>query len=194
MTTHKTLDTTTLNAQVTCQRPRQQLPAQVTLDNPATDVMTDFQRVSPVSISAEASLDEAEQRMIANGIRLLFVTNAVDHVTGIITSRDLDGDRVMRRLAEAGGRRQDLTVHEVMTSQHQVEVLNMTDLQGAKVGDLVATLKAMGRQHTLVVETGTDGQEHIRGLVSTTQISKQLGAEIDTAERAGGLAGLAAIG
>ena len=67
--------------------------------------------------------------MIAGGIRLLFVINQYEQVTGIITSRDLDGDRVMRRLAEAGGRRQDLTVREIMTPQHKIEILDMQDVK-----------------------------------------------------------------
>jgi hypothetical protein len=173
MANYKTLNAGTLDAQVTYQRPRQTLPESVTLDSPAIDVMTDLKKVAPMSIDADASLYE--------------------HVTGIITSRDLDGDRVMRRLADAGGRRQDLTVREIMTPQHQIEVLEMGEVATSRVGDLVATLKHMGRQHALVVDLDREGRQTIRGLLSTTQIGKQLGAAIDTADRAGSLAGLAAI-
>jgi CBS-domain-containing membrane protein len=193
MANYRTLNAGMLDAQVTYQRPRQTLPESVTLDSPAIDVMTDLKKVAPMSIDADTSLEEAEQRMISGGIRLLFVINQYEHVTGIITSRDLDGDRVMRRLAEAGGRRQDLTVREIMTPQHQIEVLEMGEVATSRVGDLVATLKHMGRQHALVVDHDSEGRQTIRGLLSTTQIGKQLGAAIDTAARAGSLAGLAAI-
>jgi len=193
MANYKILDAGMLDAQVICERPRQQLPERVGMNSPAIDVMTDLRKVAPMSIGCDASLGEAEQRMIAGGIRLLFVTNQYEHVTGIITSRDLDGDRVMRRLADAGGRRQDLTVREIMTPQHQIEVLEMGEVATSRVGDLVATLKHMGRQHALVVESDREGRQTIRGLLSTTQIGKQLGAAIDTAERAGSIAGLAAM-
>jgi signal-transduction protein with cAMP-binding, CBS, and nucleotidyltransferase domain len=157
------------------------------------DVMTDLTKVAAVAIDPRASLEQAEQRMITAGVRLLFVINQYQHVTGIITSRDLDGDRVMARLSEAGVRRQDLTVREIMTPQHHVEVLEMGDVATSRVGDLVATLKGMGRQHALVVEADRSGKQSIRGVLSTTQISKQLGESIDTSDRAGSFAGLAAI-
>ena len=193
MKTYKTLNSKTLNAQTTFQRPAQALPESVTMDSPAIDVMTDLSKVAALAIDPRASLEQAEQRMITAGVRLLFVVNQYQHVTGIITSRDLDGDRVMRSLSEAGGRRQDLTVNEIMTPQRQIEVLEMGDVATSRVGDLVATLKHMGRQHALVVEVDREDRQRIRGVLSTTQIGKQLGESIDTADRAGSVAELAAI-
>ena len=193
MSNYKVLYNSSLDAQARCQRPRQQLPDAVTLDSPAMDVMTDLTRVAPFNINPNATLEEAEQRMISSGIRLLFVVNQNLHVIGIITSRDLDGDRVMRRVSATGETRQNLTVREVMTMQHQVEVLKIGDVATARVGDLVETFKRMGRQHALVVEFNREGKQTIRGLLSATQIGKQLGMDINTAERAGSLAELAAI-
>ncbi len=194
MSNYKALENKGLDAQVTYQRPRQWLPESVTLDSPAIDIMTDLTKVAPVSINPNATLEEAEHRMIAGGIRLLFVINQNEHVIGIITARDLDGDRVVRRVKETGERRQNLTVRESMTPQHHVEVLEMGDVAIARVGDIVATLKRMGRQHALVIDRNRSGRQTIRGLISTTQIANQLGGEtIDTSDRAGSLASLAAI-
>lgn len=193
MPNYKVLQNSTLDAQVRLQRPQQHLPESVTLDSPAMDVMTDLTKVAAMTVTPNATLDEAEQHMIAGGVRLLFVVNQNDQVVGIITSRDLDGDRVMRRLAGTGDRRQDLTVREIMTAQHQVEVLEIGDVATSRVGDLVETLKQLGRQHALVVERDRAGTQSIRGVLSTTQIGKQLGTDIDTSERVGNFAGLAAI-
>jgi len=194
MSNYKSLENKALDAQATYQRPTQRLSDSVTLDSPAIDIMTDLTKVAPLSINPNATLEEAEQRMIAGGIRLLFVINQNEHVIGIITSRDLDGDRVMRRVQETGERRQDLTVRESMTPQHHIEVLEMGDVATARVGDIVETMKRMGRQHALVIDRNQAGKQTIRGLISTTQIAKQLGGKaIDTSDRAGSFASLTAI-
>jgi len=81
-----------------------------------------------------------------------------------------------------------------MTPQHTVEVLEMGDVATSRVGDVVATLKRMGRQHALVVDRDATDRQTIRGLLSTTQISRQLGEIIDTTDIAGNFANLARAG
>ncbi len=191
MATYKTLKSNTLEAQVNYAKPIHALPESVTLDSPSMDVMTDFTHVSAVYISPFRTIEQAEQRMISSGIRLLFVANQYHQVIGIITSRDLDGDRVTRRANETGVSRNDLTVRDVMTPQHKIEVLEMGDAATSRVGDLVETLKSMGRQHALVVDHDPSGKQIIRGMLSTSQIGKQLGLSIDTKEKAGSFAELA---
>jgi hypothetical protein len=43
-------------------------------------------------------------------------------------------------------------------------------------------MKRVGRQHALVVDLDSEGNQTLRGIFSTKQISKQLGIKIDTAE------------
>lgn len=184
----------TLDTAVTFQRPRQNLPDQVALDSPAVDVMTDLCRVTAETVTANASVGDAEEKMIASGIRLLFVTNQLNHVIGIITSKDLSGERILRFINDSQSARSDLIVRDIMTPQHIIEVLEMDDVATARVGDIVATLKRMGRQHALVVDRNAAGRQTIRGLLSTSQIGRQLGAEIDTASVAGNFANLTRAG
>ncbi len=192
MATYKTLESKALDAQVNYAKPAYTLPESVTLDSPAMDVMTDFTRISAIYISPFRTIEQAEQRMTSSGIRLLFVANQYHQVIGIITSRDLEGDRVMRRTKQAGVTRKDLTVRDIMTPQHQIEVLEVGDVATSRVGDLVETLRSMGRQHALVVDREPSGKQRIRGMLSTSQIGKQLGLNIDTKEKAGSFADLAA--
>jgi hypothetical protein len=50
----------------------------------------------------------------------------------------------------------------------------------ARVGQLVATLQHLGRNHLLVVEKSDELNLHrVRGVVSRAQIERQLGATID---------------
>jgi len=172
------------------QRPRQNLPEQVSLDSPALDVMTDLSKVTAEAVSANVSVDDAEEKMISSGVRLLFVINQLNQVIGIVTSKDLSGERILSRINDSKTARKDLIVRDIMTPQHKIEVLEMGDVATARVGDIVATLKRMGRQHALVVDHAADGRQSIRGLLSTSQISKQLGMSIDTAQVAGSFASL----
>lgn len=181
----------TLDAGTGFQRPRQNLPAQVSLDSPAIDVMTDLTMVRAETVSPNTPLDDAEAKMIAGGVRLLFVTNAMNHVIGIITSKDFSGERILHLINDSNTARKDLIVRDIMTAQHKIDVLEMGDVATARVGDLVETLKRMGRQHALVIDRSTDGHQTIRGVLSTSQISRQLGESIDTADVAGNLADLA---
>ena len=67
-------------------------------------------------------------------------------------------------------------------------------LAETNVSDIVATLKRMGRQHALVIDRDREGRQTIRGLLSTTQIGRQLGVDIDTTDVAGSFAELARAG
>ena len=80
MSQFRILSAGALDAGVGFQRPRQSLPEHVTLDSPAMDIMTDLAKVSAETVSANVSVDDAEEKMIASGVRLLFVTNQLNQV------------------------------------------------------------------------------------------------------------------
>ena len=51
----------------------------------------------------------------------------------------------------------------------------------ASVGHVLETLKSSGRQHALVFESA-NGKKMVRGLLSLSQLCKQLGITVQTAE------------
>lgn len=193
MSQFRVLSSGTLDAGVGIQRPHQELPSKVTLNSPASNIMTDLTQVTAESVTANIPIDEAEQQMIASGVRLLFVTNPLNHVIGIITSKDLSNERILRIVNDTKTPRKELTVRDIMTPQHRIDVLEMADVSSASVGDIVSTLKRMGRQHALVVDRDAQGAQTVRGLLSTTQIGRQLGEAIDTMDVAGSFAELARV-
>lgn len=180
-TEYRSLPYTYLDSGTTHCRPRQSLPETVTLDSPAYDVMTDLTKVAAVTMGPCVGIDAANDRMVASGVRLLFVTDQQNHILGLFTSVDL-ATRPMQYLKEHGGKREDIYIRDIMTPQDRLEVLAMGDVVRASVGDIVATLKRGGRQHALVAEDDENGKQVIRGLFSATQISKQLGETIETTE------------
>ena len=162
-------------------------------DSPASEVMTDLQRVAAVTITPGASIEIANQRMIAGGVRLLLVLNEEKHVVGLITASDILGEKPLQFLRRRGGTFNDVLVSDIMTPQDELDVLLFYDVLNARVGDIVATLTRFGRQHALVVEHGErEGVQKVRGIFSATQISRQLGTEVMPAEIATTFAALEA--
>jgi CBS domain-containing protein len=178
------LRATLLKRGSTFHSPTQVLPERAGLEHPALDVMTDLKRVSAVVIRPDDTVDEAHRRMIQRGVRLLLVLDHERHVVGLITATDIQGEKPMTVTAERGCRREEILVSDIMTPQEGLEVLDMADVAGARVGHIVATLTASGRQHAMVVDRDARGMETVRGLFSATQIARQLGAAIPTIERA----------
>ena len=157
--------------------------APVTMDSPALAVMTDLRLVKAATTSASISLRQAEQLMIYLGVRMLFVTSEMPAIEGLVTSTDLRGDKQLRAAHDRKLHFDDLSVADVMTPLPMLEAVDYDSLRTASVSNLVATLKQHGRNHLLVVEVGAGGAlQRVRGIVSRSQIERQLGQPIEMAE------------
>jgi CBS domain-containing protein len=152
-------------------RPTQPQASRVDVESPALQVMTDLARVSPATIRPQAPLGGANQFMIARGVRLLLVVDDAEVVLGVITATDILGEKPMVVASDRSLRRDELTVADVMTPAALVEVVALADVESARVGHVLETLRRAGRQHTLVVDR--DGA--VRGVFSISQIARQLG-------------------
>jgi CBS domain-containing protein len=171
------LDPGTLLAQA---QPWHQTP--VTLDSPAVEVMTDLTKVKAATTQPSTTLRQAEQLMIYQGVRMLFVVTDMPSVEGLITTTDLLGDRQMRLVHERNLRYDELCVADVMTEVSVLDAIGYERMLAATVGNVIATLKRFGRNHLLVVEQGTDRTpSRVRGVISRSQIERQLGRTIDLA-------------
>jgi len=158
--------------------PQPNLAGQVTLESPATDVMTDLRRVTAVTIDPHKSVVEAHQLMIVRGVRSLFVVDGARKMLGLVTATDVLGERPIQIAQGRGIRHDEVLTRDIMTPADRLEGLPFNDVLRARVGDIVATLKFAGRQHALVVETtegGAVNQLTARGIFSLTQIARQLG-------------------
>lgn len=165
-------------------RPRQQFPDTVTADTPAVFVMTDLRQVPAVTVNAHLNITQTLERMQRKGVRMLFVTDQDDAVRGIITTTDILGERPLRIIQAGGGRRDDVLVSQVMTPHEQLDALDLNDVLRARVGDIVATLKAAARLHLLVVEGSAGQRTSVRGIFSATQIGRLMSESIETLGRA----------
>jgi CBS domain-containing protein len=154
-------------------------PGHVTLDDPAFSVMTDLREVAAACTSPEETLGQAHAQMIRRGVRLLFVLDPQKSVAGVITATDLLGEKPMRFMQSHGVSHAEIQVSDIMTPAAMLDALPLMDVAQMRVGHIVATMKAVGRQHLMVAE---DGGQRIRGLFSASQVARQLGIEVQTIE------------
>ncbi|HYL89218.1 MAG TPA: CBS domain-containing protein [Burkholderiales bacterium] len=180
-----------LGANAGFRRPMQPQAPRVDAASPAVQVMTDLTRVAPATIRAQAPLSGANQFMITRGVRLLLVVDEYETVLGLITATDLVSEKPMRTAIERGLRRDELAVADVMIPAEAVEVILYADVEGARVGHVLETLRRAGRQHALVVDydnipsgrplTPPTQRTMVRGIFSISQIARQLGVAVPAA-------------
>lgn len=154
-------------------------PEIVKPESPATAVMTSFKVVHPITTRPGVAIDVALMEMKTAGVRLLFVMNEAGQIIGLITAKDIMGERPIQITRQMRVPRADITVAAVMTPQPDICALDALAVRDARVGDIVETLNAQNRQHALVVETDKATQaQRVIGMFSTSQISKLLGYNV----------------
>lgn len=171
-----------LNSDAGYHLPDAMLPARVRADSPALDVMTDLRRLPAAAISGDTTIEEANHAMILRSVRLLLVTESGGRVIGLITAQDIVGQRPLQIGRERGVRFSEILVRDVMVPYYEVDAIEMADMLHARVGHVVSSLRKGGRQHALVVDQDAAGRQMIRGIVSATQIARQLGIPMQQTE------------
>lgn len=109
-------------------------------------------------------------------------------IEGLITTTDLRGDRQMRVVHERNLRYDELCVADVMTELAMLDAIGYDRMKIAAFGNVIATLKRFGRNHLLVIEEATArAPRRVRGVISRSQIERQLGRAIELAPIASSL-------
>lgn len=162
----------------------EQVQEPVTLHSNAVTMMTDFEQSTPFTIAETAAVDEALEWMKNQHVRLLFALNGAGEFSGVITAQDLMGRQVMSYMQAYNLSRDEVQVKHIMLPKSDIKGLPLSHLQQAKVGDLVQTLKGIGGRHVLVVDEGLAQVKRIRGIISASDISRQLKIAFDVVPEA----------
>lgn len=179
MTSHDALDTYHIGSAIALAQAAPWHSAPVTLDSPALQVMTDLTQVKAATVLPGVTLRDAEQMMIYQGVRMLFVVSTMPNIEGLITSTDLGGDAALRIAQQRGLRYDELRAVDVMTPLAELDAIDFDRLKHAHVGNVVATLQRLGRHHVLVVQAASErAPRRVRGVLSRSQVERQLGAPI----------------
>jgi CBS domain-containing protein len=152
---------------------------QVSPDSPAVEAMTDFTRVSVVTIDPDATLANANANMIARGVRLLLVRAEDERLLGLITARDLHGERPQQLANGRSIKPGELRVADLMVPAANIDIVHFREVVYARVSDVLDAMKAQGRQHILVEDIDpATGDSRVRGIFSATQIGRLLGVPV----------------
>ena len=149
----------------------------VALDDPATSVITDFTRESPVTVTEDRPIEDALRDMAIVGIHALLVVRG-DRVSGLVTSYDIQGERPLNwLLAPSGSRPREIEVGHIMTPWDRVPKLNWSFVSAATIHDLSNVFERTGATHLVVVENVEDDGPFVRALISRRRLSQQLGLD-----------------
>lgn len=155
------------------------MPEPLTLSMPAIWAMTDLKKTRAISINPNQTIDFAMQLMKHVGIRLLVVVNENDLLEGLITARDIMGEKPMTIMNRDRIKHEEILVSQVMTPRSVLNPFNFRDIEHATVREVVNKLREARRQHAIVVEADEQGPDYyVRGIFSITQIARQLGMDI----------------
>lgn len=156
------------------------VPGRVGLEAPALSVMTDLTLVRAATVHPSTTLRQAEQTMIYQGVRMLFVVTHMPNIEGLVTTTDFHGERQMRAVHQRGLQYDELCVADVMTGLAMLDAVDYARMHSATVADAIAALEQHGRHHLLVLEqAGPDTPCRVRGVISRSQIERQTGMAID---------------
>jgi len=153
----------------------------VDLYSPALEVMTDFSATRPLMVEQNTGILAAKELMQKIHVRLMLVIDSQESFRGVISLSDLSSVKVMQSRAGTGLSVNELTVAEVMTPRDALHAIDIQKIHRSNIGDIVATMRAFGDQHLLVLDSR---RSLIRGIISTTDISRRLHVPVDISERA----------
>lgn len=178
MAEYTILSTSTISGKARLVKHESEEDSVVLLEGPALTVMTDLSRVPVASIRPDASIDEANELMVQRRVRMLFVVDQNTHLAGIVTTNDILGEKPMQVVLQRGSRHDEIHVQDVMTRVDHVEALDLDELQDARVGDVVATMRDRGRQHAIGIRHSETGEIEVCGVFSAADLSRRLGEEV----------------
>lgn len=176
MNEYKSLPVQYLTGTVQISKPA--LPNSVTLDSPASEVMTDLRKLHAAVIAPNITMEVANNYMMHRGVRTLLVMHDDNSLAGIITATDILGEKPMRFIQERGIKHSEILVQDMMTPLEKLEAIPLEEVAHARVGNIVSSLRESDRLHALVIDENTIGLSRICGIFSWTQIEKQLGTVI----------------
>jgi len=144
--------------------------------DPAVLAITDFTHEAPITVDEDRQIDAALEDMVRFGVRALLVVRD-RRIVGLITSYDIQGERPLQFLQNSNyEHHRDVRVGHIMTPWNDLLAIDWKDVQAARAGDLLDTLRRVGRSHLLVVERPSASRSVVRGLASRSRLERQVRA------------------
>ncbi|MDO6459388.1 CBS domain-containing protein [Granulosicoccaceae sp. 1_MG-2023] len=148
----------------------------LTVDDPASLLMTDFSRTEPLTLSRDMPIDEANAAMRERGVRSALVTDSAGRFAGLLALTDLNSHRVLALATSRGQTRDDLTAGDMMRPRYNLCGISLQTLEHSSIGDCLKTLQQTGRQHLLITDPA---QNEICGIISASDIARALHCPVE---------------
>jgi CBS domain containing-hemolysin-like protein len=143
----------------------------VTAESSALTILTDFRSHRPHVVEAHISASEAVESMLQENVNLKLVVDSHGEFIGLVSYEDLSDQSIVLMQSANRVRRQEVLVADLMHSRESIHAINYEDFKRASVADIIYTLQRHGHQYYLVVDRN---EHHIRGVVSSAEISRRL--------------------
>jgi CBS domain-containing protein len=151
-------------------------PWQVSLDEPAASVMTDFHERAFFKVDENDPIEEALSKMKHAGLRAAFVVDEDSgKLLGMITAYDILGEKPMRYLQSIGysdrrGEFRNIRVADIMEQVSGWVVTDMHCIEEASVQSILEALQKCSRTHLPVLESKEGKEPRLRGLFSLSKL------------------------
>jgi CBS domain containing-hemolysin-like protein len=147
----------------------------VTPESSALTILTDFKNHRPHVVEAHIPAVEAAESMHQENINFKLVVDKHNEFIGLISIEDLSDQSILLTQVANGMHRDEVLVADLMHHRDAVRAINYEEFRRSSVADIIYTLQRHGQQYYIVVDRD---QHHIRGVVSSTEISRRLHAPI----------------
>ena len=143
--------------------------------DPALTVMTDFRERHSITVPDYEPIDAALDHMKHTGVRCAFALDAERRVVaGMITAYDIGGEKPLRLMQSLAVKRGQLLVRDLMLPIRDWRVLMIEDLEKVNVGAVDHLFDTTGLTHIPVLERNPQGEQRLRGLLSSAKIKRLL--------------------
>jgi CBS-domain-containing membrane protein len=159
--------------------PHNSLPELVHMENPARDILLPLDALTHATVQAETHIDQAIQQMHGIGSHFLLVVNDDHQLIGLVTSACLLGKKPIQILHERRINREQLHVQHLMQPSTSLICLNENELEHARVGHIIASLRDAQQKQALVFHQNEGEAPTIIGLFDQSHIEHQLHHRIE---------------
>jgi CBS domain containing-hemolysin-like protein len=147
----------------------------VTPESSALTILTDFKDHRPHVVEAHITAVEAADLMHQENINFKLVVDRHNEFVGLISIEDLSDQSILLTQVANGAGRDEVLVADLMHHRESIRAINYDEFKHSSVADIIYTLQRHGQQYYIVVDRD---QHHIRGVVSSTEISRRLHAPV----------------
>lgn len=140
------------------------------LKTPALSWLTDFKQHRPTMLEADTLATDALMMLEREHSHLKLVVDEKEALLGLISSRQLSAQSIMRRVV-LGEARSEITVRDLMLTRQQLKAFAYQDLARSTIGEVLKTLQREGEAYCLVLDRDN---HQIRGVLSSEDIAARL--------------------